>query len=71
MLVLKDLGKREHVNLFTEFYHPREVKDSKGQDQGQECQCRNQNQARFFEYLLEPESEQYPGVLLEFHSQWA
>lgn len=42
------------------------------QYQGQGCQCQNQNQAIFKKKsLLEPETEQHPEVLLEFHSQWA
>lgn len=33
--MLRDLNKREFLNLFTEFCRPREVKDSKDQYQGQ------------------------------------
>lgn len=47
LLVLKDLGKKELINLFTEFCHPREVKDNKVNIKVNECYCQNKNQARF------------------------
>lgn len=70
--MLKDLGKRENIKLFIDFYYPTQVKDNKGQYQEQEWQFQNQNQAMlFFLSLLEPETKHHPGVLLDFHGQWA
>lgn len=70
--MLKDLGKREHINLFIDFYYPIQVKDSRANIHERNANVKIKIKQYFFKKsLLEPETEHFPGVLLDFHSQWA
>lgn len=64
--MLKNLNKRELINLFTEFYHPRHI-NGKGQYQGQGMPVSEWKSGKSFfkKSLLEPKSAQCLQVLLD------
>lgn len=71
--MLKNHGKKQLIDLSTEYYHRKQVMNTGANIKGKECQCQNKNQATLKKSLCQNQSQHsiWAFYQVESHSNWA